>query len=623
MSECSGFTSTKVGGEEESCSVNRLKSAMALLDTFRQVPKELPELQSCIKQSQPCPPPVASSYLPSSHFGSLTERVDQLIEDYLNTKDEAFFPKDKFRDMLCTKFQLATVAAGEPVGILAAQSVGEPSTQMTLNTFHFAGRGEMNVTLGIPRLREILMVASANIKTPSMDIPFKPGVGEKEMDRLRLRINRVLLSDILERVEVTEMISLRPIRARNVALRFNFLPYKHYKHNFGVKPSQVLDYFEKKFIMKTLLPVLAAVMKEKKVLVESTVDGDGAQKKKSSKDDDDREGNNRMMEDAAGFGMGEVESDEDVEAEDNEGTDVTRQKERQQDREYEDLEEEEIEMNKQLDDDFGDEYVESTEEDSKNNLQLDQDEGLGEEVEENEAIVDDVEEETMVTGEAARRRATVLRLLDGRAGMANVVDYTYDTEHESWCCLTLGFDVSRKRVDMSNVLRQAASKGVVYEVKHLKRAFVLEENGQKILKTDGINIDAMVRHDNLLDIGRLSCNNIHDMAKYYGIESAAKTIVREMTNVFKVYGIEVDKRHLSLIADYMTFDGSYKPFNRVGIENNPSPLQQMTFETAMGFLRSATLGGKTDSLTSPSACVVLGKPTKGGTGAFGLQYKFC
>ena len=37
--------------------------------------------------------------------------------------------------------------------VLYVQSVGEPSTQMTLNTFHFAGRGEMNVTLGIPRLR--------------------------------------------------------------------------------------------------------------------------------------------------------------------------------------------------------------------------------------------------------------------------------------------------------------------------------------------------------------------------------------------------------------------------------------------------------------------------------------
>ena len=51
------------------------------------------------------------------------------------------------------KFARAAVAPGEAVGVLAAQSVGEPSTQMTLNTFHMAGRGEANVTLGIPRLR--------------------------------------------------------------------------------------------------------------------------------------------------------------------------------------------------------------------------------------------------------------------------------------------------------------------------------------------------------------------------------------------------------------------------------------------------------------------------------------
>ena len=53
--------------------------------------------------------------------------------------------------------------------------------------------------------------------------------------------------------------------------------------------------------------------------------------------------------------------------------------------------------------------------------------------------------------------------------------------------------------------------------------------------------------------------------------------------------------------------------------SSPSPLQQMTFETAMGFLRSATLGGKTDNLCSPSACVVLGKPTRVGTGSFNLM----
>lgn len=91
------------------------------------------------------------------------------------------------------------VVPGEPVGLLAAQSIGEPSTQMTLNTFHFAGRGEMNVTLGIPRLREILMFATDNIKTPSMDIPFiKSKNMDANADLLRRKMVRVTVADVLE-----------------------------------------------------------------------------------------------------------------------------------------------------------------------------------------------------------------------------------------------------------------------------------------------------------------------------------------------------------------------------------------------------------------------------------------
>ena len=77
------------------------------------------------------------------------------------------------------------------------QSIGEPSTQMTLNTFHFAGRGEMNVTLGIPRLREILMTASANIKTPAMDVPLLPHPrAREEGEKLKKLFTRVCLSQV-------------------------------------------------------------------------------------------------------------------------------------------------------------------------------------------------------------------------------------------------------------------------------------------------------------------------------------------------------------------------------------------------------------------------------------------
>ena len=49
---------------------------------------------------------------------------------------------------------------------------------------------------------------------------------------------------------VTEKVQLRPNRARVIELKFQFLPHKNYKHNFGLKPEQVLEYFENKFIIK-------------------------------------------------------------------------------------------------------------------------------------------------------------------------------------------------------------------------------------------------------------------------------------------------------------------------------------------------------------------------------------
>ena len=66
------------------------------------------------------------------------------------------------------QFYKSKIMPGEMVGPVAAQSIGEPATQMTLNTFHYAGvSSKSNVTRGIPRLRELLHISS-NIKSPSV-----------------------------------------------------------------------------------------------------------------------------------------------------------------------------------------------------------------------------------------------------------------------------------------------------------------------------------------------------------------------------------------------------------------------------------------------------------------------
>ncbi|CAH8588379.1 unnamed protein product [Schistosoma rodhaini] len=92
------------------------------------------------------------------------------------------------------RFQQAHIHPGEMVGALAAQSLGEPATQMTLNTFHYAGVSAKNVTLGVPRLKEIINV-SKRPKTPSMTI-FLTGQAARDAERTK---------DVVARLEHTTL----------------------------------------------------------------------------------------------------------------------------------------------------------------------------------------------------------------------------------------------------------------------------------------------------------------------------------------------------------------------------------------------------------------------------------
>eukprot|EP00898_Chlorokybus_atmophyticus_P000376 jgi/Chlat1/1339/Chrsp119S01776 len=71
------------------------------------------------------------------------------------------------------RFAQSLAPPGEMIGTIAAQSIGEPATQMTLNTFHYAGVSAKNVTLGVPRLREIINIAKKT-KTPSLSVYLQP-----------------------------------------------------------------------------------------------------------------------------------------------------------------------------------------------------------------------------------------------------------------------------------------------------------------------------------------------------------------------------------------------------------------------------------------------------------------
>jgi DNA-directed RNA polymerase II subunit RPB1 len=101
------------------------------------------------------------------------------------------------------RFIAAHANPGEMVGVLAAQSIGEPATQMTLNTFHFAGVSAKNVTLGVPRLKEILNVSN-DIRTPSMTIYQLQDSKHSREAAMELR-SKIAHTNLRAITEVTEL----------------------------------------------------------------------------------------------------------------------------------------------------------------------------------------------------------------------------------------------------------------------------------------------------------------------------------------------------------------------------------------------------------------------------------
>ena len=123
--------------------------------------------------------------------------IEDLIRVYIKTE----LTDDELNELVLKvneAYERAYIEAGEAVGTVAAQSVGEPGTQMTMRTFHYAGVAELNVTLGLPRLIEIVD-ARKKISTPTMDIYFEEEYKNDEefVRKLANKIGKSTINDIL------------------------------------------------------------------------------------------------------------------------------------------------------------------------------------------------------------------------------------------------------------------------------------------------------------------------------------------------------------------------------------------------------------------------------------------
>ncbi|GJP56565.1 hypothetical protein CLOM_g15621 [Closterium sp. NIES-68] len=134
-----------------------------------------------------------------------------------------------FLDTCIHRYQSKRMEPGTAVGAIGAQSIGEPGTQMTLKTFHFAGVASMNVTLGVPRIKEIINAAK-NISTPIVTVKLETDNDVKAARIVKGRIEKTTLGEVVRSMKTVltpsqAMLSIRLDMHRISALQLDITAY--------------------------------------------------------------------------------------------------------------------------------------------------------------------------------------------------------------------------------------------------------------------------------------------------------------------------------------------------------------------------------------------------------------
>ncbi|QUC20783.1 uncharacterized protein UV8b_05024 [Ustilaginoidea virens] len=549
--------------------------------------------------------PLAATLNPSTNAFVTSEAFYEAMTNYLNQNPEGlirekndkssqYLPhvnlsKKNAEMLFAMKYLRSLVEPGEAVGIVAGQSVGEPSTQMTLNTFHLAGHSAKNVTLGIPRLREILMTATREVSTPSMSLYPIPELGFDAAEIFAKSISVLRLGQILDTVSVEETVGRGKIYglAKIYTIKLKFFPSDEYSTTYAIRISDVMDTIEQK-LLRTLLSIVKREVKKRQ-----------AQETSATPDIGVKVG---VIEMAAPQSQSEPRGEE---VDDDDGDeDATNAKERGNRSElvsYGPNDEDDDAIQHQmardeLNEDSGDDDVgERT-----NKTTAAGEDDYGDDVNDNKAPA------LFAKSRSNRVRDTY----------AEVTDFRSDEQTGAWCNVTLEFDSGIPKVLMLNIVHEAVRKTVIQQIAGVGSCTLVDEKGERVIHTSGVNLRAMQRYSDFIDPHRIQTNDIGAVLSVYGVEACRNNIVRELSGVFGSHGIQVDNRHLNLIADYMTRNGDFTAFSRMGLKGNVSPFTKMSFETTLAFLKDAVLDGDWDDLTTPSSRLVMGRLGMVGTGCF-------
>jgi DNA-directed RNA polymerase subunit A' len=155
-------------------------------------------------------------------------------------------------------------------------------------------------------------------------------------------------------------------------------------------------------------------------------------------------------------------------------------------------------------------------------------------------------------------------------------------------------------------------------IPQVKRALVMEEKtGEKsewVIRTEGSNLELTLETEGV-DSSRTISNNMHEVAEVLGIEAARNVIIKEATAVLEEQGLDVDVRHVMLVADAMTASGEVLQVGRHGVSGEKaSTLAKAAFEITIPTIVDAAIKGTRDTLRGVAENVIVGQQVPMGTG---------
>jgi len=170
-------------------------------------------------------------------------------------------------------------------------------------------------------------------------------------------------------------------------------------------------------------------------------------------------------------------------------------------------------------------------------------------------------------------------------------------------------------------LKEKLKATIISGIKNVEQVLIVKRNNEFVVMTLGTNLKEILDLKEV-DKNRIISNDLYEIAGIFGIEAARQLIINEIQDVLNVQGLDIDSRHLKLVADTMTNTGDVKGVTRIGIiAQKSSILARATFETPTKQFVNASIKGGKEKLLSVIENIVLNQPVPMGTGLPGLLVK--